>query len=71
MWTSCSTSRRGQTGAPRRLRAHRSQHLSIDRCFFSQPDVDEILKIEMYRQGWGPPLTRRPETGCVRGLLKT
>ncbi|MEO7271008.1 MAG: PIG-L family deacetylase, partial [Vicinamibacterales bacterium] len=41
------------------LRAHRSQHLSIDRCFFSQPDVAEILKLEIYRQGWGPPLTRR------------
>jgi hypothetical protein len=25
------------------LRAHRTQHLSIDRCFFSQPDLDRIL----------------------------
>jgi LmbE family N-acetylglucosaminyl deacetylase len=57
--------------APRRaaaLRAQRSQHLSIDRCFFSQADVDEILKIEIYRQGWGPPLTRRPERTVFAGL---
>jgi LmbE family N-acetylglucosaminyl deacetylase len=50
------------------LRAHRSQHLSIDRCFFSQADVHEILKIEMYRQGWGPPLARRPERDVFAGL---
>jgi N-acetylglucosamine malate deacetylase 2 len=50
------------------LKAHRSQHLSIDRCFFSQPDVKEILKIEMYRQGWGPPLAQRPERDVFAGL---
>jgi hypothetical protein len=50
------------------LRAHRSQHLSIDRCFFSQADVDQILNIEIYRQGWGPPLTRRPERDVFAGL---
>ena len=50
------------------LRAHRSQHLSIDRCFFSQADVDAILKVETYRQGWGPPLTRRPERDVFAGL---
>ena len=42
------------------LRAHRTQHLSIDRYFFSQPDVDRILSLEIWRQAWGPPL-RRPE----------
>ena len=36
------------------LRAHRTQHLSIDRCFFSQPDLDRILSIEIWRQAWGP-----------------
>jgi N-acetylglucosamine malate deacetylase 2 len=50
------------------LRAHRSQHLSIDRCFFSQPDVAEILKVEVYRQGLGPPLARRPERDVFAGL---
>ena len=50
------------------LRAHRSQHISIDRCFFSQADVSEILKMEIYRQGWGPPLTRRPGRNVFAGL---
>jgi LmbE family N-acetylglucosaminyl deacetylase len=50
------------------LRAHRSQHLSIDRCFFSQPDVEEILKVEIYRQGWGPSPTRRPGRDVFAGL---
>ena len=40
------------------LRAHRTQHLSIDRYFFSQPDVDRILSLEIWRQAWGPPLQR-------------
>ncbi len=38
------------------LRAHRTQHVSIDRCFFSQPDLDRILSIEVWRQAWGPPV---------------
>lgn len=32
------------------LQAHRTQHASIDRHFFNQPDVDHILSIEAYRQ---------------------
>jgi LmbE family N-acetylglucosaminyl deacetylase len=50
------------------LRAHRSQHLSIDRCFFSRPDVDRMLSVEAYRQAWGPALARRPETDVLAGL---
>jgi N-acetylglucosamine malate deacetylase 2 len=46
------------------LRAHRTQHLSIDRYFFTQPDVDRILSLEIWRQAWGPAL-RRP----ARNLL--
>lgn len=42
------------------LHAHRTQHQSIDRCFFAKPDVDRILGVETYRQAWGPPLTERP-----------
>jgi len=41
------------------LRAHRTQHLSIDKYFFSQPDLDRILSIEVWRQAWGTP-GRRP-----------
>lgn len=42
------------------LRAHRTQHLSTDRYFFTQPDLDRILAIEIWRNGSGPPLTGRP-----------
>lgn len=42
------------------LRAHRSQHLSIDRHFFSRSDLDRVLATEFWRQGFGPPLRERP-----------
>jgi N-acetylglucosamine malate deacetylase 2 len=50
------------------LRAHRTQHLSIDRYFFSRPDVDRILGIEAFRQAWGPALVRRPGTDVFSGM---
>lgn len=52
----------------RALRAHRTQHASIDRHFFNQPDVDQILSVEVYRQAWGPPLARRPSDDIFEGL---
>ena len=50
------------------LRAHKTQHLSIDRYFFDQPDVDQILSVEIYRQGWGPALARRPSDDVFEGI---
>jgi LmbE family N-acetylglucosaminyl deacetylase len=50
------------------LKAHRSQHISIDRCFFSQPDVDRILSVEVFRQAEGPDLTRRPADDVFEGI---
>lgn len=50
------------------LRAHRSQHLSIDRCFFNQPEVERILSTEAWRQAWGPPLISRPATDIFVGM---
>jgi hypothetical protein len=50
------------------LRAHRTQHLSIDKCFFNQPDVERILASEMWRQAWGPPVSRRPAHDLFDGL---
>ena len=50
------------------LRAHRSQHLSIDRLFFSQPDPEDILGVEVWRQAWGPPLRRRPSSDLMEGV---
>jgi N-acetylglucosamine malate deacetylase 2 len=50
------------------LRAHRTQHLSIDRYFFNQPDVNRILDREYWRHGHGPALARRPEDDVLAGL---
>jgi LmbE family N-acetylglucosaminyl deacetylase len=50
------------------LRAHRSQHLSVDRLFFSAPDLDRILGVEVWRQAWGPPIARRPSPDLMEGL---
>ena len=50
------------------LRAHRSQHLSVDRCFFNQPDTDRVLSLEVWRQASGPPLERRPSPDLMEGI---
>ena len=50
------------------LRAHRTQRVPIDRCFFSKTDVDRILGIELFRQAWGPPLRRVPEDDVLAGI---
>lgn len=50
------------------LRAHRSQHLSIDRCFFSQPEVDRILSTETWRHAWGSAVPARPATDIFAGM---
>ena len=50
------------------LRAHRTQHLSIDRCFFNQPDVNAILDREFWRHAWGPPLPGRPADDILIGI---
>jgi LmbE family N-acetylglucosaminyl deacetylase len=50
------------------LRAHRTQHLSVARHFFDQPDVHGILGVEMWRQAWGPPLRQRPADDILEDL---
>ena len=50
------------------LHAHRSQHQSLDRIFFSQPDADRLLSIELFRQAWGPALPDRPGEDLLAGL---
>ena len=50
------------------LRAHRTQQVPIDRCFFSKPDVDRILGIEVFRQAWGPALARVPADDVLAGI---
>lgn len=50
------------------LRAHRSQHLSIDRLFFNETDLDRIFSVEVWRQAWGPLPARRPSGDLLEGL---
>jgi N-acetylglucosamine malate deacetylase 2 len=52
----------------RALRAHRTQHLSIDRIFFSKPDVVHLLGVEVFRQAWGPPIGSRPLLDLFDGI---
>jgi N-acetylglucosamine malate deacetylase 2 len=42
------------------LRAHATQHRSAERNFFVHPDGDKLLDAELFRQGAGPDLPRRP-----------
>jgi LmbE family N-acetylglucosaminyl deacetylase len=50
------------------LQAHRTQHGSIDRYFFSRPDLSRILATELWRQAWGPPVAQPPGTDLLAGL---
>ena len=50
------------------LRAHRTQHLSVEKYFFNQPDPDWVLSTELWRQAWGPRLLRRPSSDLLDGL---
>jgi len=50
------------------LRAHRSQHLSVERYFLSQPDPDRVAAREIWRQAFGPSIDRRPAADIFEGL---
>lgn len=50
------------------LRAHRTQHVPVNRCFLCKPDADQILSIEVFRQVWGPPLQRIPADDVLAGI---
>ena len=51
------------------LKAHRTQHQSLDRIFFSKPDVTRLLGVEMFRQAYGPPLASRPAADVFVDLV--
>jgi LmbE family N-acetylglucosaminyl deacetylase len=50
------------------LRAHRTQHVSINRHFFDLPDVERILSVETFRQAFGPPLSKRPSDDIFEAI---
>lgn len=50
------------------LRAHRTQHLSVDRFIMHQPDPNRVVGLEIWRQAWGPPIRQRPGVDVLEGL---
>jgi N-acetylglucosamine malate deacetylase 2 len=50
------------------LRAHRTQHLSIDHHFFSRSDLPQVLATEFWRQGFGPAIASRPGADVLDSL---
>lgn len=50
------------------LREHATQHQSAERNFFSQPDCERLLGVEVFRQATGPQLSRRPLGDLFDGL---
>ncbi len=50
------------------LRSHRTQHVPVDRCFFSKMDASPILDIELFRQAWGPVLQNVPLDDVLVGI---
>ena len=53
------------------LRVHRTQHLSINRIWFNQPDLEMRLSNESFRQAWGPLLKKRPQDNLFSGMNTT
>jgi hypothetical protein len=50
------------------LCAHHTQHLTMQRVFFGQPDVERLLSMELFQQAWGPALVERPAADIFVGL---
>jgi len=50
------------------LRAHATQHQSVERNFLAQPDGDRLLGVEIFRQAFGPALSRRPAGDLFEGI---
>ena len=52
----------------RALAAHRTQHVTLEKLYLKRPDVEQLLSFDVLRQGWGPPLDRRPATDVFAGI---
>jgi LmbE family N-acetylglucosaminyl deacetylase len=51
------------------LRSHRTQMQSLNRIFFSKPDVSRLLGVEMFRQAFGPALASRPAADVFADIV--
>ena len=50
------------------LKAHATQHQSLERNFLSQPDGMRLLGAEPFRQAFGPRLAAKPSPDLFEGL---
>ncbi|HYO62582.1 MAG TPA: PIG-L family deacetylase [Pyrinomonadaceae bacterium] len=50
------------------LRAHRSQHLQIDKLFFDVPDSEAVLSVEAFRDAWRGVGSGMPPDDIFAGL---
>ena len=50
------------------LRAHRTQHPSIDHYWFAPGRPADVLAVESFRLGWGEPFPARPADDLFAGL---
>jgi N-acetylglucosamine malate deacetylase 2 len=51
------------------LQAHRTQRRSTDRWIFHKPRAEEILRVETFRQAFGPSITAAPLADVLAGLV--
>lgn len=50
------------------LAAHRTQRVTLEKLYLSQPDCEQMLSMDILRQAWGPPLARRPADDIFAGI---
>lgn len=50
------------------LRAHRTQHVNLERIILSRPNRERLLGTELFRHAWGPPPSRRPSPDLFDGI---
>jgi N-acetylglucosamine malate deacetylase 2 len=51
------------------LLAHQTQMQSLNRIFFSKPDVTRLLGVEMFRHAFGPALVQRPAADVFADIV--
>ncbi len=50
------------------LEAHRTQRAVLDTLYLQQPNCEQMLSVDVLRQAFGPPLSRRPAADIFEEL---
>jgi LmbE family N-acetylglucosaminyl deacetylase len=50
------------------LRAHRTQHVTLEKLYLNQPNCEQMLSFDVLRQAWGPRLANRPAVDVFAGM---